>query len=105
MGDNEEAQKKEPEKAPQPEGKAKEEQAAPGADTIVLIIQQNLKTHQLNVRGPGDGRFYDEPVCFWMLEKAKDFIKIFNEKQRQSAIIQPRFGGIRNRIFGRRGRR
>ena len=41
-----------------------------------------------------DGPLKNEAMCFWMLEKAKDTIKMFNMQQ-PSKIIKPQ-GGIMN---------
>lgn len=41
------------------------------------------------VSAPGAGQFYDEPLCLWILDQAKDFIKLSNAKKRQSGIIVP----------------
>ena len=39
----------------------------------------------MQVQGPGDGKMFDEPLCFWILEKAKDFIKFRNMQAMQAA--------------------
>ena len=43
----------------------------------------------IQVVGPGSGQVYDEPLCFWMLEKAKDFIKVKNGQAMQSNLCVP----------------
>ena len=56
-------------------------------DTQLLITMK--REGGLQVAGPGDGRLFDEPLCFWLLDKAKDFIKLSNHKKQQSGIILP----------------
>lgn len=43
----------------------------------------------MQVAGPGNGQMYDEPMCFWMLEKAKDFIKARNFNAMKSNLYVP----------------
>jgi len=43
----------------------------------------------IRVEGPGNGQMYDEPMCFWMLEKAKDFIKFRNNQLLKSNLYVP----------------
>jgi hypothetical protein len=43
----------------------------------------------MQVAGPGDGKMFDEPICLWMLEKAKDYIKIKNAQVIQSNLYVP----------------
>lgn len=48
-----------------------------------------------------EGIIANEPLAFWMLDKAKDIIKLYNIKQAQKQqIIQPK-GGIMNFVRGR----
>lgn len=60
-----------------------------GVDNEVTLTVRLSKTNGLVVNGPGDGRVYDEPLCFWLLDKAKDFIKIRNAQMVKSNIIIP----------------
>lgn len=55
--------------------------------TIVLSREKGLF-----VEGPGNGKLYDEPMCYYMLEKAKDFIKASNAHN--SKPILQKSGGI-----------
>ena len=43
----------------------------------------------MEVVGPGNSSMYDEPMCFWMLEKAKDFIKARNFNAMKSNLYVP----------------
>ena len=46
----------------------------------------------LRVQAPGNNGLFDEPISFWMLEKAKDFIKINNAramKEKKSNLYVP----------------
>ena len=51
-------------------------------DNIIQIVYKNDGPFQ--VSGPGDGRFFNEPMCLWMLDRAKDFIKASNARKRQA---------------------
>jgi len=55
----------------------------------------------LGVDGPGDGKMYNEPMCFWLLELAKDHIKFNNKAFLQSRIVKP---NIMNRVKGAFGK-
>ena len=66
---------------------------------LVMKITILAATGQLEVHGPGNGTFYDEPMCFYLLEKAKDWVKSANAKAAQPKIVQS--GGIFN--FVRKG--
>lgn len=44
---------------------------------------------KLKVEAPGTGEVYDEPICFWLLEKAKDFIKVRNAQAMKANIYVP----------------
>lgn len=57
---------------------------------LVLTITLSSETNQLTVQAPGNGDLFDEPISFWMLDKAKKFIEITNARKQQSKIIQPR---------------
>ena len=67
---------------------------------LVLKITVFAATGQLEVNGPGNGQFYDEPMCFYLLEKAMDWIKAANARAAQPKIVQ-QSGGILN--FARKG--
>ena len=56
---------------------------------IVLIITLVQSTGQLQVQAPGNGKIYDEPMCFYLLEKAKDFIKAANARTMQPKVVIP----------------
>jgi len=55
-----------------------------------LVLTITLKgSGGMEVAGPGNGSMYDEPMCFWMLEKAKDFIKFRNSQALKSNLYVP----------------
>jgi len=56
------------------------------------------KEKGLEVVGPGDGKFYDEMKCFYMLEKAKDFIKASNSTAAKPVLQKP--GGMMDFVRG-----
>ena len=56
---------------------------------ITLSIKFNQETGQLQVHAPGNGKLYDEPMCLWLLEKAKAFVFMANVRASQSKIIAP----------------
>ena len=58
------------------------------ARDLVLIITFK-SSGGMEVAGPGNGSVYDEPMCFWMLEKAKDFIKAKNFNVMKSNLYVP----------------
>lgn len=71
----------------------------------VFEIRIKADTGQLVVSGPGDGDMFDEPICFWMLEKAKDYVKMFNMKakhEKKPSIINPASQQPFYRKFGRK---
>lgn len=72
MGDNNE------------EAKTKEE-----VKDIVLTVTVKGDSGQMHIHAPGDGKVYDEPMCFWLLERAKDHIKMANLAAMKSKIITP----------------
>ncbi len=86
-----------------PNKKQEQEQPKEPKD-IVLTITLQAGSGQFLINGPGDTQMYDEPLCLWLLDKAKDIIKASNSKAVQSKIIQPTFKGI-NRIRGAFGKR
>ena len=51
----------------------------------------------IEVKGPGNGDMYNEPLCLWMLDKAKDFIKDHDTKVSMSKV-QIHKPGILNRM-------
>ena len=53
----------------------------------------------IEVKGPGSGEMYNEPMCLWMLDKAKDFIKGHNMKAGMSKIELAKPGMV-NRLTG-----
>ena len=68
--------------------------------TLVIKMSQS----GISVQAPGDGKLFDEPICYYLLEKGKDYIKRHNAMQTQSKIVkanQP--GGIMN--FAKRFKR
>ena len=69
---------------------------------IQLVITIKGEDGQLRVAGPGDGTLYDEPLCLWMLEKAKDYIKFGNARAMQPKILSP--GGRQPFYRGFRGK-
>lgn len=62
-------------------------------EKVVLSVVYDVKTGSIGVSGPGDGQLYDEPMCFWLLEKGKDFVKGHNAMKRQPKIISGGQGG------------
>lgn len=44
---------------------------------LTLTITMSQETG-FNVNGPGDGKFFDEPMCLWMLKKAERHIEMSN---------------------------
>ena len=70
---------------------------------IVLTITLLAENGQIQINGPGNTELYDEPLCLWLLDKAKDIIKATNIKAAQSKIVQP-YRGL-NRIRGAFGKR
>ena len=56
---------------------------------MVLTITVSGETGGMSVLAPGDGKVFDEPMCFWLLERAKDHIKMSNAKAMKSNIITP----------------
>jgi len=68
-------------------------------DMVLTIRMQS--DGLLGVDGPGDGRMYNEPMCFWLLELAKDHIKLNNKREIQSRLVKP---GIINRVKGAFGK-
>jgi len=65
---------------------------------IVLIITLSALSG-FNVQGPGNGKMFDEPMCLYLLEKAKDKIKASNAVASQPMIQKS--GGMMN--FAKRG--
>jgi hypothetical protein len=57
---------------------------------LVLMITYSQATGDLTVRAPGNGKMYDEPMSFWMLDKAKKFIERANSKAMQPTIVPAR---------------
>lgn len=55
----------------------------------------------IEVKGPGNGNMYNEPICLWILDKAKDFIKGHNIKANMPIISKP---NMMNRIGGAFGK-
>lgn len=56
---------------------------------IVLTVTMMQGSGQLQVQGPGNGKLFDEPMCFYLLEKAKDFIKSANARAMQPNVVVP----------------
>ena len=69
------------------EGQAPSEGQKP--KDIVLFITLSREDGQIQVQGPGNGKLFDEPMCFYLLEKAKDFIKHSNAKALQPKMVIP----------------
>jgi hypothetical protein len=57
---------------------------------IVLTITLAAETGHLAVQGPGNGKLFDLPKIFYLMEIAKDHVKAVNKAQSQSQIIQAR---------------
>mgnify|MGYP001577786816 CR=1 FL=1 len=57
----------------------------------------------IEVKGPGNGDMYNEPICFWMLKKAERFIENHDIKANLSKI-QIHKPGIINRMGGAFGK-
>ena len=58
-------------------GKLNPEEQPKRPEVVKLTITISSK-EGLQVEAPGDGKTYDEPMCYYLLEKAKDFIKSNN---------------------------
>jgi len=64
---------------------------------IKLTITQR-SDGALSVEGPGGDEMYDEPICLYLLEKGKDFVKFRNaqvmaeRKQKPGLFVPNRFG-------------
>jgi len=56
---------------------------------ITLTITLIRENGQIQVQGPGNGKLFDEPMCFYLLEKAKDFIKSSNARSLQPKVVVP----------------
>jgi len=83
-------------------GNGKDDKAQEPKD-LALSIKISQATGQVHVQAPGDGKLINEPISFWMLDKAKDFIKAVNRQATQSTLVKPR-PSIRD-IFPRSKRR
>lgn len=60
-----------------------------GEEREAVTLQITLQPDgSLQVSAPGDGEMYNEPLCLWLLEKAKDFVKGRNSSVARSR--QPR---------------
>jgi len=73
---------------------------------LVLTITMHQESGQLTVQGPGNGKMFDEPMCFWMLKKAERFIEVMNQRAMQPKIIEPN-PSMRQQMrgmFNKRGR-
>lgn len=62
---------------------------------IKILITVN-KDGQINV----EGCIQNEPLAFWLLDKAKDIIKVYNIKNNDQ-LITPAKGGIMNFVKNR----
>lgn len=62
---------------------------------IKILITVN-KDGQINV----EGCIQNEPLAFWLLDKAKDIIKVYNIKNNDQ-LITPAKGGIINFVKNR----
>lgn len=71
----------------QPPEVAQEQQDPKKLPVMTITITEN---GVINVNGPGNGKVYDEMVCLFMLEKAKDAIKLHNARAMQSAVQVPK---------------
>ena len=69
------------------EGQAPSEGQKP--KDIVLSITLSREDGQKKGQGPGNGKLFGEPMCFYLLEKAKDFIKHSNAKALQPKVVVP----------------
>ena len=59
---------------------------------MIFRITVKGETGQMSISAPGDGNMYDEPLCFWLLERAKDHVKMSNAaalQKMKSNIITP----------------
>ena len=70
-------------------------QEEPKPQPIFLNITIEAHTGKVNV----EGCIRNEPLAFWLLDKAKDIIKVYNIQANQPAI-QPA-GGIMNFVKNR----
>jgi len=62
---------------------------------LVMTIKMS-QTGSVAVQGPGDGKCYNEPMCFHMMRKAGQVIEQVNAAATKSPIIAPPKGGIMN---------
>ena len=70
---------------------------------LQLIIKFTAKTG-IHVEAPGNGEFYNIPMCLFLLDSAKDFIKETNFRNSQPKIQQPHKFGFVNKIKGAFGK-
>ena len=66
---------------------------------LQLIIKFTAKTG-IHVEAPGNGEFYNIPMCLFLLDSAKDFIKETNFRNSQPKIQQPHKFGFVNKVKG-----
>lgn len=79
------------------DGKKIEEKAEERRDlTLTVTIKVG---GGIEVTGPGNGQLYDEPLCFWLLEKAKDTIKLKNMRTMQTGLVLPKKQPFYRNIF------
>jgi hypothetical protein len=83
-----------------------------GNEKLEPIIPESKDLHMeitfkegkgIEVKGPGNGDMYNEPICLWMLDKAKDFIKDHDTKASMSKV-QIHKPGMLNRMGGAFGK-
>ena len=68
-------------------GEQEKEKAKEESNIAKVVITHDYKTGKLAVSGPGLGEIFDEPMCFWLLDAAKDFIKSVNRQKMKPRII------------------
>jgi len=57
--------------------------------TLTIVLKRDGK---LDVRGPGNGQVYDEPLCLFLLYKAWKFIEGTNQSVMASKLVVPGHG-------------
>ncbi len=72
-----------------PSGENKDKEQKKESDEIIVSVHFNTKTGGVGVKGPGNGNMYDEPMCLWLFDKGKDFVKGYNAMKTRPKIVQP----------------
>lgn len=70
----------------------------PSPKELTLIIKYGANGFQ--IQAPGNGQVYDEPMSFWLLDKAKDIIKAHNIQAQSAKVIHPHQPNMAQRVRG-----